>query len=101
MATAMPPMVSCRLALTRLRERCARRVLALASRRNNSARPTTIGTTSSVSRASSTLRTNSSTVTNATISTWLIRSMVRVETVAKSSVSEVTRLTIRPDGVSS
>ncbi len=59
------------------------------------------GAIASVSRASSTLRMKSTTVISTTSRSWLSRFSVSVTTVAKSSVSEVTRLTILPDGDSS
>ncbi len=69
--------------------------------RKPSAIATMIGVIASVRSASPTSRWNSSAVTKTSNSTWLSRFITSVTTVAKSSVSEVIRLTTLPDGVSS
>ncbi len=61
----------------------------------------TSGVSARVSNARLTSRANSSPVMTPTRSSWLSRFSVRVTTLAKSSVSEVTRLTILPEGFSS
>ena len=79
-------------------DRWARRVESRAMRRNASAARTTIGLTARTINARKESRKNNSTMMKPTSSTWLTRLTVRVTTVAKSSVSEVTRLTILPEG---
>src|SRR5262249_32460206 len=84
-------------ASTSARARGAGRLARRAMRRNTSATPTAIGPLARVSIASRQFTTSITAAITPTSISWLSRSIVSVITMAKSCVSELTRLTIRPD----
>ena len=94
----MPLIASWMLLLTLATARRACCDVQRAMPRKPRATAKTTGAVARVSRPRVGCTATSTPTTTSTNSTWLIRSMVRVTTFEKSWVSEVTRLTIVPDG---
>ena len=85
--------------MTRAIDRGVCGVDARARRRTARAMTTNTGVIESATNASVTLREKSTAVMPITSRIWLSRFIVSVTTFEKSSESEVTRLTILPDGL--